>query len=58
MSVQETEFQGEKWSALQVAGENSRKRVLVDMVGGNEFLESPASHAKAFGSSSKENMNS
>lgn len=34
MSVQEIEFQGEKWSALQVAG-RSRKCVLVEMVDGN-----------------------
>lgn len=32
--------------------------VLVEMGGGNEFLESLASHAKEFSSFSKENVNS
>lgn len=36
----------------------SRKCVLVEMVGGNEYLQSLASHAKDFGSFSKENINS
>lgn len=56
MSVSEIVSRGKVVRPTSGKG-GSRNCALVETVGGNELLQSLASHAKEFGTSSKENVN-